>query len=120
MPKIPENCPRVEISYMLIDGDNRHARLFTTAARRYVEALPTEVVPTTDAKEVVGARRVTHISVGKSVLQAMSYGEVGHEADVMQGEYEAIVDKLAGQPGFAKQYESGQHLYGPLPEQELA
>ena len=112
--------PRIEVSYLLRNDEQKYARLFSEAARRYVESRPEEESAELRVSEAVSTDVVTHINIGRSVLHAASYGEIGHEADLMHEEIDGTIDDLMRHPGFAQQYHGGQDLRGNLPEQELA
>jgi hypothetical protein len=106
--------PIIEVSYMLRTDDETAADLMIQAGQDYAETRPAEEE---FATRVNRRETLTLITYGRNVIKALSYPEIGHEADVM----EAAIDKSIAKvdvDATLRYSHAGQQMSGQLPDQD--
>jgi hypothetical protein len=112
--RIPPKYPEIRIDYMLKGADREKTTEVLQAGYTYKQSLKKEEEGYVEIRD---RDPITFISIGRKVLVALSYAEIGHEAELMQQGVEGIAEQL-GAGEAIRNSRAGQQISGPLPDQE--
>jgi hypothetical protein len=109
-----KELPEIELSYLLKDEDREAGPTFLLAGRQYAGTRTDEEEAFVQVRE---RGMIAFVVYGRKVLEALSYAEIGHEADLMQEEIEERITQL-GSGELLPRTRAGQQMSGRLPEPE--
>ena len=106
--------PKIEVSYMLRTGEQKASDLMIQAGQAYARTRPAEEEFATNVNR---HETLTLVTYGRNVLKALSYAEIGHEADVMEAAIDASIAKV-DVDATLHYFHAGQQMSGELPDQD--
>jgi hypothetical protein len=106
--------PHIELSYWISNGDQGVREAFEEAGTLYEQSLTKNEGFNTSIEE---RDKDIFVTYGKNILRAMSYADIGNQADVMRAKIEKSIAELGHASALEGSY-TGQYMSGTLPDPE--